>query len=75
MRNYFRNYLEEIRFKIGGFGVWGNALRILREQAFFVAHSILPYLKHVSSQIWWHVSCQNFMTALSTQKVIVQARN
>ena len=44
MRNYFRNYLEEIRFKIGGFGVWGNALRILREQAFLVAHSLLPNL-------------------------------
>ena len=42
MRNYFRDYLEEIRFKIGGFGVWGNALRIFREQAFLVAHSLLP---------------------------------
>ena len=44
MRNYFRNYLEEIRFKIGGFGVSGNALRILREQAFLEAHPLLPNL-------------------------------
>ena len=44
MRNYFRNYLEAIRFKIGVFGLFGDAHRILREQAFLVAHSLLPNL-------------------------------
>ena len=36
-RNYFRNYLEIIRLKIGDFWVWGDVLRISGEHAFLAA--------------------------------------
>ena len=42
--HYLRNYLKAISFKVRGLGFLGDAVRILRGQAFLVAYSLLPNL-------------------------------
>ena len=41
LRNYFRNYLEEIISKNRGLGLLGDALKIFAEHTFLVAYPLL----------------------------------